>query len=1138
MLRITVLISLLFTLVLVPSASAQSLVAGDIAGTVVDPAAAVVVNATVGLKSLDTGVTQSATTGADGSYRFSLLKPGRYEITISHPGFANVVRVVDVTVGQTTVINLKLEISKAQSTIEVTETAPLINTEPGGSTSFTESEVQLLPSGGGDITNIAFTAPGAVVNVTGGYGNFTVNGLPATSNLFTVNGENDMDPYFNINNSGATNLTLGNNEVQEATVTTNPYAGEYGQLIGSQVSYVTKSGTNEFHGNAQYYWNGRDVNANDFFTNASGSPRPFSNANQWAASLGGPILKNRTFFFVDTEGLRFILPNVDVSTVPTPAFASAVLANIQANQPNQLKAYQTMFGIWGNAKAGTPSPQAMTACNATDLNLPGFTPNANGDNCGELLTTTPTSFAKEWILSGRVDQKITDKDNLFFRYKTDKGLQPTSLDAFDPRFDANSNQPAWDAQANETHIFNPRSTNAFTAAVSHYVAQFAQNTALVASIFPYGTSFASTASFSAVNPAADAFPQGRNITQYQFIDDFTVIRGKHSFKVGENFRRYDVSDHNFFFNTPTVYFRNIAGLPDKAANGLQEFADGVAFQYRRADNLATDVPVALWGIGFYGQDEWKVTSRLTLTLALRLEHNSNPVCQINCFANFTGDFSTLASVQAGANAGNVPYSSDIKFNQHQAFQGVDTLNPSPRVAFSWSPFSSSKTVISGGVGLFYDNPAAGLVDDLLANPPVAVQLRVRPSTGTAGFDPSGAAATYQAAVSAFSVTQSYNQIKSTLAAQGVNFTAPAFTSIIGTVHSPQAQEWNLKVQQQIGTNTALTVNYVGNHVIHIPYTNAWLNAYDAACLYGDASCNSLVAGIREGSPVVPNYGTVTQVKSGALSNYNGVSVSVREQFSSWFLAHFNYTYSHNLDEVSNGGIFTYGDSLLGQINPTSLRASNYGNSDYDIRHLVSADYVLSPNPHFGNKYVSKWLLGGWQWAGKVFARDGLPFSVIDNNWNGGTFMNGGGTIFAQPISGITAQGSCGLSDVVTNGAAAFGTTACLNPAAFVNSGATTFTGFTQWSSQTRNKFRGPNYFDMDMALFKNFSIRERYKLGLGAEAFNLFNHPNFGVPDNGFSDSTFGQISGVVGTPTSPYGNFLGFDSSVRVVQLSLKLTF
>jgi hypothetical protein len=737
-----------------------------------------------------------------------------------------------------------------------------------------------------------------------------------------------------------------------------------------------------------------------------------------------------------------------------------------------------------------------------------------------------------------VDQKITDKDNLFFRYKTDQGLQPTSLDAFDPRFDANSNQPAWDAQANETHIFNPRSTNAFTAAVSHYVAQFAQNTALVASIFPYGTNFASTANFSAVNPGAASFPQGRNITQYQFIDDFTVIRGKHSFKVGENFRRYDVSDHNFFSTTPTVYFRNIAGLPNKTANGLQNFVDGVAFEYLRSDNLATDVPVALWGIGFYGQDEWKVTSRLTLTLALRLEHNSNPVCQTNCFANFIGDFSTLPSVQAGANAGNVPYSSDIKFNQHQAFQGVDTLNPSPRVAFSWSPFSSSKTVISGGVGLFYDNPAAGLVDDLLANPPVAVKLRVRPSTGTAGFDPAGAAATYQAAVSAFSVTQSYNQIKSTLAAQGVAFNAPAVTSIIGTVHSPQAQEWNLKVQQQIGANTALTVNYVGNHVIHIPYTNAWLNAYDNACLFADASCNSLVPGIREGSPVVPNYGTVTQVKSGALSNYNGVSVSVREQFSSWFLAHFNYTYSHNLDEVSNGGIFTYGDSLLGQINPTSLRASNYGNSDYDIRHLVSADYVLSPNPHFGNKYVSKWLLGGWQWAGKVFARDGLPFSVIDGIWNGSTFVNGGGTIFAQPISGVTAQGSCGLSDVITNGAAAFGSTACLNPAAFVNSGAATFPGYTQWPTQTRNKFRGPNYFDMDMALFKNFSIRERYKLGLGAEAFNLFNHPNFGTPDNGFGDSTFGQISGAVGTPTSPYGNFLGFDSSVRVVQLSLKLTF
>ena len=1135
-----------------PAASAQSLIAGDITGTVTDPTSAVVPNVTVDLKNLDTGATATATTNGEGVYRFTLLKPGKYEISVHPAGFAKLTATTNVQVGQASTVNLTLEVARTSQTIEVTAVLPLINTDPGNSTSFSEEEVQLLPSGGSDITNIAFTAPGVVVNNTNGYGNFTVNGLPATSNVFTVNGENDMDPYFNISNSGATNLLLGQNEIQEATVTTNPYSGEFGQLIGGQISYVTKSGTNNYHGNLLYSWNGDYMNANNFFSNATGSPRPFANANQWAASIGGPIFKNKTFFFVDTEGLRFILPNVDNSTVPTPAFAAAVLNNIKANQPNEVAAYTTMLGIWANAKGSTPTALALPACNTNALTLTGFTPNASGvdatgnqlagTNCEQSITTTPTSFAKEWILSGRVDQRIGSKDNIFFRYRVDQGLQPTTIDAFDPRFDANSNQPAWDAQANETHVFNSRSTDSFTASVSHYVAQFVQNQALVNSIFPYATTFAQAVQFTGVNGSGEAFPQGRNVTQYQFIDDFSHYRGKHNLKFGVNFRRYDVSDHNFFYNTPLVYFRNVTGLPNPsgAGNGLQEFANGLAFQYRRADNLSSDVPVALWGIGVYAQDEWKISSRLTLTLALRTEHNSNPVCQKNCFANFTGPFSTLATVAAGAGAGAVPYSSDIKYGQHNAFQGVDALNLSPRVAFSWSPFASNKTVISGGFGLFFDNPAAGMVDNLLANPPATVALRVHPTptnTGTLPFDATaaGSAAAFAAGAAAFNITQSYNQIKAALAGQGVAFTAPGFTSIIGTIHSPQAQEWNLRLQHEFGRKTALTVNYVGNRVTNLPYSNEWANAFDPNCLFGTATTCG-IPGVST-SPAVPNYGTVTQVQSGAISNYNGVSFSLREQFSGWFLAHFNYTYSHNLDELSNGGLFTYGDSLpLFQINPLSLRANNYGNSDYDIRHLFSADYVLTPSFHLGNKFL-KQLVGGWQWSGKVFARSGLPFSITDGNWNG-SLLNGGGTILAFPVAGVASHNSCSLSSVYTNGAAAFGTTACLNSAAFINSGATAFTGYTTWSPQNRNQFTGPHYFDADMSIFKTFRLKERASLGIGMTAYNVFNHPNFANPDSTLGDSTFGQLTGTLGTPTSPYGNFLGFDSSVRVVQLSAKIVF
>src|SRR6516164_5603529 len=282
--RASVLIAFLLALGLANQVAGQSLIAGGLSGRVTDPTGAVVPNAVVNLKSLDTGTTQT----------------------------------VNVEVGQTTQADFKLEMSKTAETIEVTAAAPLVSTDPGAATSFTPKEVELLPTAGGDLTTLAFTAPGVVVAPGTGYGNFTANGLPGVSNLYTVNGENDMDPYFNINNSGATNLTLGSNEVQEATITTNPYSGQYGQLMGAQVSYVTKSGTNQFHGNAQYWWNGRYLNANNWFSNAFGNPRAFANANQWAGSVGGPIIKDKLFFFVDTEGLRFVLPNVFNVVGPTP----------------------------------------------------------------------------------------------------------------------------------------------------------------------------------------------------------------------------------------------------------------------------------------------------------------------------------------------------------------------------------------------------------------------------------------------------------------------------------------------------------------------------------------------------------------------------------------------------------------------------------------------------------------------------------------------------------------------------------------------------------------------------------------------------------------------------------------------------
>ncbi len=1143
--RSTLIAFLLVASLLAPAAFAQSLISGDIAGTVTDPSHAVVANATVELKSIDEGSTQSTKTNGNGAYKFSLLKPGKYQVTVKETGFSTMEVPVTVSVGQTSTTDISLTLSASAVTVEVTSAAPIVNTTSASiATPYSQQEVALLPNPGGDLTNIAQTSPGAQMNNTGGYGNFTMNGLPATSNLFTVNGENDMDPYFNINNSGATNLTIGSNEIEEVTVVANAYSGEYGQLSGAQVSYVTKSGTNKFHGNVQYWWNGKVMNSNNWMNTNSDpiTPKPFSNANQWAGSFGGPIIKNKTFFFFDTEGLRFVLPNVISTTVPTPQFSTALLQNVAVLQPASLPLFQQMMGLFANAPgAAAAQPIANNdACNALTFQ-PGVNFNPATTPCFATFNATPSALAKEWIIAFKIDQNIGQIDKLFFRYKVDHGVQPTYLDPISSNFDALSNQPSWDTQLNETHVFSPTKTNEFTASLSHYVAQFAQNESLALSTFPQAMLFAGdtplgSPSLSGVVGRMEAFPQGRNITQYQFIDNFTWTHGNHGLKFGGNFRRYDVSDHNFFYTNPLTYFDLGASDADgNPVSSLQLMVNGLAGQYRRADNQFTNVPVALWGLGVYGMDEWKVKPNLTLTFALRAERNSNPVCQINCFANYKTDWFSLPSVEAGANAGNVPYTDDIKFNQHQAYSGVDNLDWSPRFGFSWSPRGTGKQVISGGFGLFYDSPPAGLVDDLLANPPVSVAIRVRPATGTPAFDPgpNGSEATWSQSAAAFNngfaSGATYAQIKASLIPFGVNFAAPSFTAVTGTIHAPRWQEWNLQFQQQINNATVLVMNYVGNHGIRIPYENGFYNAYDGFGLWP--------AGTLPGTSAapVPNYGTVIQVQNGAVSNYNGLTVSLRRNFAKWFSAHANYTWAHNLDELSNGGIFPYGGEAYNiannQICPQSLKSCNYGSSDYDIRNSFNADFVVHPSYHFSNTFLN-YALGGWEWSGKMFWRGGLPFSIVDGNLNGGV-VNGNATVLATPIlpGNAPGQGQCGEGAASIAGTA----TPCLSASAFLD----TFNFLpSSYSTQRRNQYTGPRFFDMDMGLFKTFKVTEGVQLGVGAQAYNVFNHPNFQNPDNTLGDSTFGQINSMQPMPTSPYGVFLGFDSSVRVVQVSGKLIF
>jgi hypothetical protein len=528
---------------------AQNIVTGGISGTVTDPSGAIMPNAKVSLKSNSTGETQTTNTGSTGSFSFPLLKPGSYSVTISQTGFRSVNETIDVVLGQIVTANLKLVVGNTSETVEVSGQAPLLQTEDANiSTTFNTAQIAELPAPGGDITSYAQTAPGVLMNTGGAYGNFSAFGLPATSNLFTENGNDENDPFLNLNNSGSSNLLLGQNEVQEVAVVSNGYTAQYGRQAGVQVDYTTKSGSNAFHGDAVFWYNSSGFNANDWFQKqseiANGQPnqQPFAVNHMWAGSVGGPIVKNKLFFFVDQEGLYYALPSVQTVNLPTAAFSAAVLSNIGATSPAQLPYYTQEMNLYAGspvyaAAQANPNPSsAGGGCGfTTSSGAPGGETIAGtlfgfgGTPCTGSATASGVNHNKEWLLTERVDYNISNADKLFGRFKADHGHQPTSTDLINaPLFSTQSTQPEYEGQINETHVFSSNVVNNAILSGLWYTAIFLPDSGQAAVIAANGYStiqFNSglLSSLGGTNYGVYNFPQGRNSTMAQLTDDLSTL---------------------------------------------------------------------------------------------------------------------------------------------------------------------------------------------------------------------------------------------------------------------------------------------------------------------------------------------------------------------------------------------------------------------------------------------------------------------------------------------------------------------------------------------------------------------------------------------------------------------------------------
>ncbi len=1127
------LASVLFAAALgAPCALSQTMTTGDIVGRVTDATGAVVPGAKITTRFADTNETRTVTSNGSGEYRFSLMQPGDYVITAEAPGLKSRTEKFTLLVGQESAINLKLEVQGAQEVVEVQATATILQTENANQASgFTTAQVMQLPAGGGDITTLAYTVPGVIQGK--GSDTFVTNGIPGAANLFTLNGADDMDPYLNINNSGASNNLLGANEVAEASVVLNAFSADYGRMSGAQVNYVGRTGTNSFHGNLFHNYNDKIFNANSWSNNRAGLQEPRSDSHNFGGYFAGPIKKNKLFFLVNYESLQYALPTSGVVRIPSPQLQQYALATVDAAA---LPLYNDAFALW-NGAAGAKNAVPVTngtgplqdSNNHLGCGIGTFW-NANiaAPGGGVFGKTAPCTYAfaenaseinKESLITIRGDYNLTAKQKISARYNYDWGVQATGPSFINPAFNSLSNQPSDQGQLTYTYAITPTLVNNFIGSGSWYtaifgVADFAKTTALMPESISVGD-----AGWTSVGAG---FPNGRNVGQAQLVDDLTWIHGKHTFKTGINWRLDKITDTSIASSSQKGSY-SFSDLTDFTTGQVNATGLGDTFSQSFPDIFAAHIRMI--SLGAYVQDEWKVRSNLTLTLGFRIEHDGNPSCLDNCYARMNVQFGMPGYV-GGA---NVPYNQTISTGLHNEYKSLESIIPEPRFGFAWK--LDNKTVVRGGVGLFATLFSGSSASSVFGNAPSKFSPSVH--FGEVGLPSDvnssayAAAAAYNIFSSGFTAGDNLTQIQAALGK--IAFSAPGYYSPPDNFVAPKTTEWSAEIERTLGAHDVLAVTYSGNHGYDQPMTNSWANAF----LCETSACASLTNGVNKyyglnfgGAtplPTVapdPRFLGVSQVLTSGYSNYDGLTVQIRHSMKWGFQGQFGWTWSHALQD---GTVY----------NPYNLRLG-YGNSSFDARHTFVGDLIWMQPRKFANHFTQA-ALGGWTFGMKFYIYGGFPFSGSDSkiaaqiNSAGGT-----GSILPEVIDP-------NIKRVCT--AVVGRDTPCYTPNQFETYNSTSGVATpvqTDFGETGPNTFRGPGYFDVDTQLTKKFFIKERYAFEIGAQAYNTLNHPNFSNPNASVtSGSTMGTTGGNVAPTTSPYGSFQGASLvSGRIMLVTARFSF
>jgi hypothetical protein len=665
-----------------------------------------------------------------------------------------------------------------------------------------------------------------------------------------------------------------------------------------------------------------------------------------------------------------------------------------------------------------------------------------------------------------------------------------------------------------------------------------------------------TISFTGLGGQDNSFPSGRNATHFQVSDDFTKSVGNHKLAFGATYLGAYVSVFGYSQNV-------IGNVSPGSLNSF--FQGGVGAGYLNGTDPSDVTALAqaftpklsqrfsFSRLGLYSQDEWHARPDLTLVFAMRLEHQSNPICKYRCFSRLKGPWESVSHDPAQ------PYNQALLADQENAFPDFNNLLWSPRVSFAWQPFGVPRPIVlRGGFGVFFDPLPAALITYFSSNPPdsnsyLFLGNNLTPGETTSLFK--DGAATNAAFTNGVANGETLAQIRQ----NAPSFATPGLIVPGGKTYSPQYQKWSLEIQQALGSGSSITVGYYGNHGFHELVQNPSANAFGFGSLPMNVCTTPAAPACSD-----PRFSNVNEITTIGVSNYNGLVASFEHRFnhSTHGLIQANYTFGHGFDEVSNGGIstFTAFASVPVPQDPNNLRG-NYGPSEYDVRHSFNANYLMElPVRAALRGHGPELLVGGWQVAGTVFLRTGFPYTVFDfSRFFQFSTQQYYSPLFAVPTGPVVSRSSCGAGAAYTNPASPCQPPQLLangnpNPSAnFLQAGCESgfntgnlpapmgpCAGPTISFTQGRNQFRGPGYFNLDFSVMKNTKLPhwENATLGIGVQFFNLLNHPNFGLPVNDIASPQFGQINYLESPPTTILGPGIVGDTTPRMIQLKLTIQF